>query len=114
MAAFGWEGDGNTIRPSMKKISLRRLSPPLLGSAVAIFLIVGASGHARATGFATFFANLSSAGAVSISSGVHKAEKTGPGVYDVTFVRLVNNCSFTVSVTGATPGFASANRTTGR
>jgi hypothetical protein len=81
---------------------------------LAIVVLVAANGHAGASGFATYFANLTATGTVSISSGVHKAERTGPGVYDVTFVRLVNDCSFTVSVTGATPGFASANRTTGR
>jgi hypothetical protein len=79
----------------------------------ALALVV-ATGHARASGFATYFANLSATGAVSISSGVQTTVRAGVGVYHVTFVRRIINCVFTVSVTGPTPGYASVNRTSGR
>lgn len=71
-------------------------------------------GQASATGFATYFASLAANGSTSLSSGLRDSERTGVGTYTVTFVRPITNCGFTVSVTGATPGFASAQRTSAR
>jgi hypothetical protein len=88
-----------------------RMRAVLLAGFVLLAAVVG---QARAAGFANYFAVVTAAGAVSMSSGVISAAKTGPGVYDVTFKRLVTDCGFTASVTGPTPGFASANRKTGR
>jgi hypothetical protein len=86
-----------------------------IGAALLTTLaIFAATGHVRASGFATYFANLSATGTVSVSSGVQTAVRSGVGVYNVTFVRLINDCGFTVSVTGPTPGYASVNRTSGR
>src|SRR5689334_19425610 len=78
------------------------------------FVLLAVIGQAHAAGFATYFAVVGPTGTVSISSGVNKATRAATGVYDVTFERLVTECGFTVSVTGATPGFASADRTSGR
>jgi hypothetical protein len=86
-----------------------------IGAVLLAALAFGATtGQSHASGFATHFANLSATGAVSISSGVQTAVRAGVGVYTVTFVRVINNCGFTVSVTGPTPGYASVNRTSGR
>src|SRR5690348_14809397 len=76
------------------------------------FVLLAAAGQARAAGFGTYYAALTATGAVSQSLGVQTTVRTGPGVYDVTFKPLVSDCGFTVSVTGPTPGFASATRKT--
>jgi hypothetical protein len=78
------------------------------------FILLAAAGQARASGFGTYYAALDANGEVSQSLGVQTTARTAAGVYDVTFKPLVNDCGFTVSVTGPTPGFASANRKTGR
>lgn len=77
------------------------------------FALLAAS-EARASGFGTYYAALSATVEVSKSIGVQTTARTAAGVYDVTFKPLINDCGFTVSVTGPIPGFASAERKTGR
>jgi hypothetical protein len=74
-------------------------------------LLAAISGEARATGFATYFASLAANGATNVSSGVSATARPGLGIYTVTFTRPITNCACTVSVMGATSGFASAQRT---
>jgi hypothetical protein len=80
----------------------------------SVILLASTVTQADAAGFATFFADVAPTGATSNSSGVHKTSRIAVGVYDVTFTRLVADCGYTASVSGATGGFATANRTSGR
>lgn len=60
---------------------------------------------ASAFGFANYHASLKANGATKTSNGLDAVQKTGPGVYRLTFVQDVLECSVAATVAGK-PGFA--------
>lgn len=76
---------------------------------ICAFVIAGATfvEHARAAGFATYFAVIAATGNVTSSSGVSAGTRPSTGTYEVTFTRPVNGCAFLVTLRGANPGQAS-------
>lgn len=74
-----------------------KLAALLAGAAVLL-----APDHARASGFATFFANITAEGEVAVSSGVNTAARTDVGTYVVRFNRQVNrSCGYVSSLRGS-------------
>jgi len=61
---------------------------------------------AQASGFATYFARVTSGGTVAKSSGVADSERTTTGVYDVVFNRTIGSCAYTATVTSSVAGYA--------
>jgi hypothetical protein len=73
---------------------------------ICALVIAGATfvEHARATGFATYFAAVAGTGNVAASSGVSAGTRTSTGTYEVTFTRPINGCAHLVTLRGANPG----------